>query len=121
MRAGYPSRASARGFARTPRPVGLARLCQNAGSECGRTGRASVPPDARWRRVEVAESRSELTRDDRQRAAALFKAYDVRGIVPDELTPAIAYEIGRAIVATLHPDSVVVGRDMRVSSPALAA
>lgn len=69
----------------------------------------------------MAESRSELTRDDRQRAAALFKAYDVRGIVPDELTPAIAYEIGRAIVATLHPDSVVVGRDMRVSSPALAA
>jgi phosphomannomutase len=69
----------------------------------------------------VAESRSELTREDRQRAAALFKAYDVRGIVPSELTPEIAYEIGRAIVATLHPDSVVVGRDMRLSSPALSA
>lgn len=69
----------------------------------------------------VTESTSELTRDDRQRAASLFKAYDVRGVVPAELTPQIAYEIGRAIVATLRPDSVVVGRDMRVSSPALSA
>ena len=62
-----------------------------------------------------------LSRDDRQRAASLFKAYDVRGIVPDELTPALAREIGRAIVATIHPDTVVVGRDMRVSSPILAS
>ena len=62
-----------------------------------------------------------LSRDDRQRAASLFKAYDVRGIVPDELTPALAREIGRAIVATIQPDTVVVGRDMRVSSPLLAS
>jgi phosphomannomutase len=61
-----------------------------------------------------------LTPDERERAAALFKAYDVRGIVPGELTPAIAREIGRALVATLAPDTVVVGRDMRVSSPLLA-
>jgi phosphomannomutase len=57
----------------------------------------------------------------RREAAALFKAYDVRGVVPDELTPEIAYAIGRALVATLRPDAVVVGRDMRVSSPLLAA
>ena len=62
-----------------------------------------------------------LNRDDRQRAASLFKAYDVRGIVPDELTPALAREIGRAIVATIRPDTVVVGRDMRISSPLLAS
>lgn len=62
-----------------------------------------------------------LTPGERERAAALFKAYDVRGIVPGELTPAIAREIGRALVATLAPDTVVVGRDMRVSSPLLAA
>lgn len=52
--------------------------------------------------------------------SSLFKAYDVRGIVPTELTPDIARLIGRALVATLDPETVVVGRDMRVSSPELA-
>ena len=52
---------------------------------------------------------------------ALFKAYDVRGLVPDELTPDIARLIGQALVAHLRPDEVAVGRDMRVSSPAIAA
>lgn len=51
----------------------------------------------------------------------LFKAYDVRGIVPDELTPDVAYRIGRAMVVHLVCDDVAVGRDMRVSGPALAA
>ncbi len=53
--------------------------------------------------------------------AKLFNAYDIRGVVPDELTPEIAYRIGRAIVVSLQPEEVAVGRDMRVSSPALAA
>jgi len=52
---------------------------------------------------------------------ALFKAYDVRGTVPDELTPDIAYRIGRAVAAFLDADEVVVGRDMRVSGPSLGA
>ena len=52
---------------------------------------------------------------------SLFKAYDVRGIVPNELNPDIAYRIGRALVTFLKPDQVVVGRDMRVSGPALSA
>ncbi|MBW3632717.1 MAG: phosphomannomutase/phosphoglucomutase [Chloroflexi bacterium] len=69
----------------------------------------------------MSNSDDHLSRDDRQRAASLFKAYDVRGIVPDELTPTLAREIGRAIVATIQPDTVVVGRDMRVSSPLLAS
>ncbi|HEV2129310.1 MAG TPA: phosphomannomutase/phosphoglucomutase [Thermomicrobiales bacterium] len=51
----------------------------------------------------------------------LFKAYDVRGIVPDELSPEIAYRIGRGVVAFLDADEVVVGRDMRVSGPAMQA
>jgi phosphomannomutase len=51
----------------------------------------------------------------------LFKAYDVRGVVPGELTPDTAYRIGRAIVVYLGADEVVVGRDMRVSGPALSA
>lgn len=53
--------------------------------------------------------------------ANIFKAYDVRGIYPDELTPELAYRIGRAFVMYLQPRHVVVGRDMRVSSPALAS
>ncbi|MEA2510620.1 MAG: phosphomannomutase [Thermomicrobiales bacterium] len=55
-----------------------------------------------------------------ERVGAIFKAYDVRGIVPDELTPEVAYKIGRALVAYLGVDEVAVGRDMRVSGPALA-
>lgn len=53
--------------------------------------------------------------------AALFKAYDVRGVYPAEINPSTAYLIGRAFVAYLHPSDVVVGRDMRLSSPALAS
>jgi phosphomannomutase len=51
----------------------------------------------------------------------LFKAYDIRGIVPTELTPEIAYQIGRATAAFLGSKEVVVGRDMRLSGPALSA
>jgi phosphomannomutase len=69
----------------------------------------------------VSDRDDELSREERRRASSLFKAYDVRGVVPDELTPELAREIGRALVATLQPETVVVGRDMRVSSPLLAA
>lgn len=51
----------------------------------------------------------------------LFKAYDIRGVVPQELNADIAYRIGRAIVQTLDVDCVVVGRDMRVSGPEFQA
>jgi phosphomannomutase len=53
--------------------------------------------------------------------ASLFKAYDIRGIAPDELSPDIAYKIGRGLVSYLSADHVCVGRDMRVTSPALSA
>ncbi len=69
----------------------------------------------------VSVNSESLTPDQRQNAASLFKAYDIRGVVPSELTPEIAYEIGRALVATLGVDSVIVGRDMRISGPALSA
>lgn len=49
-----------------------------------------------------------------------FKAYDIRGRVPDELNEDIAYRIGRALVTELGAKSVVVGRDMRLESPMLA-
>ena len=69
----------------------------------------------------VSDYSDGLTPEQRQNAASLFKAYDIRGVVPGELNPVIAYEIGRALVATLGVDSVVVGRDMRVSGPELSA
>ena len=50
----------------------------------------------------------------------IFKAYDIRGLVPEELSTRIAREIGRALVAVLKPDEVAVGRDMRVSGAAIA-
>ena len=52
---------------------------------------------------------------------AVFKAYDVRGIYPDELDEAGAYAIGRAYVDEFEPRRIAVGRDMRLSSPAMAA
>lgn len=50
---------------------------------------------------------------------SIFKAYDIRGIVPTELNEEIAEGIGRAFVTFLKCDSVVVGRDVRASGPAL--
>src|SRR5262245_51697964 len=49
----------------------------------------------------------------------VFKAYDVRGIYPDELDEAGAEAIGRAYVEQFEPRKVAVGRDMRLSSPAM--
>src|SRR5215468_6590739 len=51
----------------------------------------------------------------------VFKAYDVRGIYPDELDEDGAYAIGRAYVAQFEPTRIAVGRDMRLSSPQMAA
>ncbi len=51
----------------------------------------------------------------------IFKAYDVRGVYPTELDEAIFHEIGRAFVTYLKARRIGVGRDMRVSSPSLAA
>ncbi|MHB1399539.1 MAG: phosphohexomutase domain-containing protein [Trichloromonadaceae bacterium] len=49
-----------------------------------------------------------------------FKAYDIRGRLPDELNEEIAYRIGRAYAAFLSPARVIVGRDVRLSSPSLS-
>lgn len=48
-----------------------------------------------------------------------FKAYDVRGRVPDQLNVDIAYRIGRAYAEVVKPASVVVGHDIRLTSPEL--
>ncbi|MEX3018137.1 phosphomannomutase CpsG [Kluyvera sp. STS39-E] len=48
-----------------------------------------------------------------------FKAYDIRGKVDVDLTPEVAFRIGRAYAAWLRPRRVVVGADIRLSSEAL--
>ncbi|MCZ7644720.1 MAG: phosphomannomutase/phosphoglucomutase [Planctomycetota bacterium] len=53
--------------------------------------------------------------------AGFFKSYDVRGIVPDQLTTGDAYRIGKATAAYLKARTLAVGRDARLSSPDLAA
>ena len=51
----------------------------------------------------------------------IFKAYDIRGIYPGQLDEDLARRIGRAFVAYLGARRIAVSRDMRVSSPPLAA
>ena len=51
----------------------------------------------------------------------IFKAYDIRGLYPSELNAEIARQIGRGYAAYLKPRKVAVSRDMRVSSPEIAA
>src|SRR6266704_2852878 len=51
----------------------------------------------------------------------VFKAYDVRGIYPGEIDEEGAYAIGRGYVEQFEPRRIAVGRDMRVSSPSIAA
>ena len=50
-----------------------------------------------------------------------FKAYDIRGRIPDQLNEDVAYRIGRAFAQFLKPKIVVVGQDVRPTSPALTA
>jgi phosphomannomutase len=51
----------------------------------------------------------------------IFKAYDVRGVVPDELDPDVARRIGAAYADWVAAPRILVGRDARLSSPELAA
>ncbi|HHD92556.1 MAG TPA: phosphomannomutase/phosphoglucomutase [Candidatus Portnoybacteria bacterium] len=55
---------------------------------------------------------------------SIFKAYDIRGIYPDELNEEIAQKIGRAIVLFFKQkkwplEKIIIGRDARISSPKL--
>jgi phosphomannomutase len=51
----------------------------------------------------------------------VFKAYDVRGLYPSEITEELFHVLGRAFVAYLGPGRYAVTRDMRLSSPSLSA
>lgn len=48
-----------------------------------------------------------------------FKAYDIRGMVPEEVNPELAYRIGRVFVALFGAETVVVGHDIRLTGPEL--
>ena len=48
-----------------------------------------------------------------------FKAYDVRGRIPDQLNEDIAHRIGRAYAAVIQPGTVVVGHDIRLTSESI--
>jgi len=50
----------------------------------------------------------------------IFKAYDIRGRYPEEVNEGIAFRIGAAFVRLLGAKRIVIGYDMRLSSPALA-
>jgi phosphomannomutase len=52
---------------------------------------------------------------------SIFKAYDFRGLYPGEINEEVARQIGRGFVAYLKPKTIGVSRDMRVSSPTIAA
>ena len=52
---------------------------------------------------------------------SIFKAYDVRGTFPDEVNDDVARAIGAGFVAYLRAKRIAVARDMRLSSPSLAA
>ena len=51
----------------------------------------------------------------------IFKAYDVRGVVPDELDVDTARRIGGAFASWTGAPRILIGRDCRLSSPDLAA
>jgi len=50
-----------------------------------------------------------------------FKAYDIRGRIPDEINESFAYDVARAYAAFVKPKRVAVGYDIRLSSPQLAS
>jgi phosphomannomutase len=52
---------------------------------------------------------------------SIFKAYDIRGTVPDQLDAGAAHRIGRAVARHIGASPLAVGRDMRESSPELHA
>src|SRR5271155_4662854 len=51
----------------------------------------------------------------------IFKAYDIRGVVPDQLNAELAKKIGTAFATFAKSPSIVVGRDMRPSGVELVA
>ena len=62
-----------------------------------------------------------MARGSTQLNTSIFKAYDIRGLYPSEINEDVARQIGRGFVAYLQPSRIGVSRDMRLSSPGIAA
>ncbi|MEO5927220.1 MAG: phosphomannomutase/phosphoglucomutase [Patescibacteria group bacterium] len=54
-------------------------------------------------------------------SSSVFHAYDIRGLAPGELDSAFSARLARAVIREFHPKKVIVGRDMRLTSPDLEA
>src|SRR6478736_6374486 len=61
-----------------------------------------------------------MSTSDPAALAATFKAYDVRGTVPDQIDEDLARRVGNAFVVVTEADAIVVGHDMRPSSPGMS-
>ena len=73
--------------------------------------------ECEWRDDNLQDRGTDVTADARHR---VFKAYDIRGIYPEELDENLAEMIGAATARFLNPGCLVVSRDMRASSRPLA-
>ncbi|MCX7934695.1 MAG: phosphomannomutase/phosphoglucomutase [Planctomycetota bacterium] len=69
---------------------------------------------------ERLKEQSEGKEERKGERMGVFKAYDVRGIYPQEIDEALFTKIGQAAVKVLKAKTMVVGRDARLSSPSLA-
>lgn len=49
----------------------------------------------------------------------IFRAYDIRGIYPNQINREVAYKIAQAFAKFIQPETVVISRDMRLSGPVL--
>src|SRR6185436_12496286 len=79
---------------------------------------------ARTRRSASIASRIVASRPSLSYAFPLmpvFKAYDIRGKYPSEIDEALAERLGGALVRFLKAKRIAVGRDVRLSAPAIAA
>ncbi len=63
---------------------------------------------------------ADMATTDPENLNGIFKAYDIRGTVPEQVDDELARRVGNAFVGVTEADAVVVGHDMRPSSPGLA-
>jgi Phosphoglucomutase/phosphomannomutase, alpha/beta/alpha domain I len=79
--------------------------------------------DSRYERPRhfAAKVRGEMPALESASLAAVFKAYDIRGVVPDQLDSNLARAVGTAFAGFAGAPRVLVARDMRPSGPALTA
>jgi phosphomannomutase len=70
--------------------------------------------------VQASRDRTGDEQEKEVNMGTIFKAYDIRGRYPEEVNEGIAFRIGAAFVRLLSAKRIVIGYDMRLSSPALA-